>query len=403
MADARQSPMWVLADQGLVSACNFLVSALIARFLGVSEFGHWALVFGVVLYVNTVAGALIWLPMLTLAPRLDGARKMSFLRGTLSSQIALALIAAVLVLLAGVLLRQWHPDWLTISEVCGLAAVVLSFQLQDWVRRYCFLTESQHAALWMDLVAYGGQVVALLVLHQQSQLSVDAALLCVACCYALGGLCGLAFFRLSPSWAGFRFASLELWRVGRAYLVAEQSQWLGSAGLLYVVAHLLGPQASGAVRATQNLLGPTNVLFQAFHNVIQPKCVEALKADGRVGLSRYLRQVAMWVGGGLAVGLCVISVGGADLMGWVFGSSYRQYGALVAAQSAVVALTFVWLLSTYRARALEHAARIMSSGVLQALLSVAVVWLAAPSLQAYSVALASCMGLLAALVVLWKS
>ncbi|MFZ4551259.1 MAG: lipopolysaccharide biosynthesis protein [Aquabacterium sp.] len=392
-----------MADQGLVSACNFLVSALIARFLGVSEFGHWALVFGVVLYVNTVAGALIWLPMLTLAPRLDGVRKMSFLRGTLASQIALALVAASVVLFAGSLLRQWRPDWLTSFEVCGLSAVVLCFQLQDWVRRYCFLTGAPHAALWMDLLAYGGQVGALAVLHQKAQLTVGSALLCVASCYALGSMCGLVFLRLSPSWTGFRFASLELWRVGRAYLVAEQSQWLGSAGLLYVVAHLLGPQASGAVRATQNLLGPTNVLFQAFHNVIQPGCVEALKNRGHVGMSRYLRQVAVWVGGGLAMGLLLISIEGADLMAWVFGPSYRPYGALVTAQSAVVALTFVWLLSTYRARALDHSTRIMSSGVLQALLSVVVVWLAAPGLQAYSVALASCVGMLAALVVLWKS
>ncbi len=45
---------WALADQTMVSGVNFMTGILIARYLGVTEFGRFTLVWMAVLFVNSL-------------------------------------------------------------------------------------------------------------------------------------------------------------------------------------------------------------------------------------------------------------------------------------------------------------------------------------------------------------
>src|SRR4051812_3398123 len=57
-----------LADQGIVSACNFALSVLLARGLGLERFGVFALGWTVVLFALSFSQALVVAPLLCLAP-----------------------------------------------------------------------------------------------------------------------------------------------------------------------------------------------------------------------------------------------------------------------------------------------------------------------------------------------
>src|ERR1700679_2383760 len=63
--------VWALSDQALVSGANFLTFALLARALGVSEFGVFALSWAMVLLANSVQMALIVSPMMSVGPKQD--------------------------------------------------------------------------------------------------------------------------------------------------------------------------------------------------------------------------------------------------------------------------------------------------------------------------------------------
>ena len=398
-----QPTHWLLADQAVVSGCNFLVGLLLARFLGVHGFGQWTLVLGVVLYINTIAGALIWLPMLTIVPSMgepdDGRR---FILGALACQLQLAGVLAALVGAGAWLMSSLEPEWFNERLVLGLVGVSLAFQLQEWVRRACFAVRHAAPAFWMDLLTYGGQVLCVCALQQAGMLDIGSALLGIAMAYLAGFVLGLLFTRWRPDWSGWRLAWRKLLAMGRSYLFGEQTQWVGTAGLLYVAAHLVGPQAAGAVRAVQGLLGPTNVLFQAFNNLVQPQSAAAHLTGGRPALNALLMKVGWQFGVPLGLGLLVLSVMGNEAMALAFGSDYARYGGLVGWQCAQVALTFVWLLFMCKVRTVGRPAHIFLSGSVQAGVSVGAVLLLAPVFAESGVLVASGLGLLAALVVLWK-
>ncbi len=400
---ANRSALWVFADQALVSGCNFAVSALMARYLGVADFGEWILIFGLVLYANTVAGALLWLPMLTLTPRLTSElEQQRFLRGAFACQWVLALGASALLSGCATLAAWLKPEWLSVDAALLVGCVTLAFQLQDWLRRYCFAVGEPRPVFWLDLLAYGGQVGAVIALHVLGLLRLETALAGVMSAYLLAFVAGYHALNVRPDWAGARYSARELWQAGRAYLVGEQLQWVGTAGVLYVSAHLMGPQASGAVRAVQTLLGPTNMLFQAFNNLLMPRSGAVFRDGGDAKLKRYLLRVLVGYGLPLGAGLLVLSICGSAAMTLAFGASFAKYGALVGLQCVQVALTFLWLLALFRVRTLGRTDLIVRAGVAQAVVSLGVVLVATSHLAESGVVLASGFGVLAGLWVLLK-
>ena len=59
---------WALADQAMVSGVNFLTAILLARYLGIEEFGRFALAWMVVLFIVNIQYAMIIAPMMSIDP-----------------------------------------------------------------------------------------------------------------------------------------------------------------------------------------------------------------------------------------------------------------------------------------------------------------------------------------------
>src|SRR5271170_6186042 len=54
---------WAFIDQGVVSLGNFMATVMLARALKPGEFGIFALLFGSILFLNTVHAALVTYPL----------------------------------------------------------------------------------------------------------------------------------------------------------------------------------------------------------------------------------------------------------------------------------------------------------------------------------------------------
>ena len=70
---------WTILDQGMVSGVNFAVGILIARFLGVKEFGIFSLLLMAILFVQSIQKALIITPMMSVGPKIEEREKKSLL------------------------------------------------------------------------------------------------------------------------------------------------------------------------------------------------------------------------------------------------------------------------------------------------------------------------------------
>lgn len=345
---------WALLDQGLVSGVNFLTGVLLARLLGVEGYGVFSLAWMAVLFLNGIQTALIISPMMSIGAKEEGGAP-EYFAAVLLQQAVLAGISFVLVLLGARLSIAWFPEWRIASLGLPLALCSAGFQLQDFVRRYFFTVERMVAAFANDVVSYMGQLLGLVVLASVGLLDAAGALWVIAGTSLLAALVGLAGFgRLCLRLATTREVARRHWRFSRWLVASALMQWTSWNFFVVAGATQLGPLAAGAMRATQNIIGVTHILFQGLANVVPVQAAKALHQGGAHRLRRYLVRVAAW-GGGATAGLCLIAGVGAEF--WLqlfYGTEYLDYAFVLRWWAASYLLIFFGVPLTSGLRALEN-------------------------------------------------
>lgn len=287
----------VFADQALVSGANFATTVLLVRGLGLDGFGRFALLWMGVLGVLALQQALIGTPMLTIGPKhgaegeSDGARE--YYSGVLRLELAFLAVACAACSLAVAPFAHALGLALAPRELAVVACAVLARSAQDFVRQNGFARELRQRVFALDVVAYGGQCAALVVLFACGALTSFAAWTTVAVASGTSAVIGLAGYGAHRAPAGAlarvwsRHLAMSRWLAGLAVL-----QWFTSNAFVLAAGALLGPAAAGALKAGQTILGGLHVLLLAVENVV-PVRAAALSARGAAHeLPAYLARVA---------------------------------------------------------------------------------------------------------------
>ncbi|HZV62447.1 MAG TPA: lipopolysaccharide biosynthesis protein [Methylophilaceae bacterium] len=366
---------WAFLDQSIVSGSNFIIGILLARFLGPEAFGVFVLLQSVMLYVNSFQGALIFQPMMSAAPQLVEQERSKYLQGVFAMQLILGLMLGLAVTLLAVgahVLGLIHMAGLDSMTVAAVVCAMLTFQLQDWQRRYYFVHEKARAAFFIDIISYGGQVALLGTAFVLGRLDVATGFWIIAAASLTSFCIGFLHHSLRPVFAHARDVLREGWRTGRDYLVAWQFQWLGSQGVFMVGASLVGTHAVGGVRATQNIVGPINILFLAMDNLIPVAAARRYGKSGLDALSRYLWKITLWGTLLLAPVLILLSVFAVPLMGLLYGESYVAFASLVYWQALYIFIQFYLRQAFFFLRTVKATGVILRSGIIMAAFSIAI-------------------------------
>ena len=175
-------------------------------------------------------------------------------------------------------------------------------------------------------------------------------------------------------WANLRqikTAAKETWAFGRSLLVASQFQWLGSQGILIIVAAISGVNAAGGIRAVMALLGPANVLYQLLDNVIPVRAAREFAKSGRAGLLAYLRHVGLLLSVMVGVPVLVISMGAKPIMAIAFGKGFEGFAHLVFWQAIYVLLALLYKGLQYYHRTMGTVGVLARSALIVSVVSVA--------------------------------
>ena len=395
----HRNARWALADQSVVSGANFVTGILLARFLGPEMFGLYVLLQAVLLYVNSFQGALIFQPMMSAAPQFADDERQQYLRGVFSLQILLTLslagISAILALFADSL---FGFAGLHISIVIALTAALIGFQLQDWQRRYYFVEERAHLAFFNDIISYGGQVSLLLIASFSGHLTVANAFWIVAVSTFIAFLVGFISSRLRPLASQVRAVLRDGWRAGRDYLAAWQFQLLGTQGVYMIGAGIVGTTAVGGVRATQGLIGPINILFQAMENLVPIKAARKYSTENMPGLMRFMRRTTLLGTLMLVPILLLLCFFAHPLIHTLYGDQYLAFVSLVYWQAAYVFIQFYQRQAFFFLRTVQATGIVLRSGIITAAVALTVAALTVPSLQETGLMLALLSGTGAALI-----
>lgn len=373
---------WALADQAVVSGSSFITGVLLARFLGPETFGLFVLLQSVMLYVNSFQGALIFQPMMSAAPQLPEHERRPYLQGVFALQLILTFgLVAITVLLAMFADALFAFEGLQPSIILSLAAAMLAFQLQDWQRRYFFVEENARSVFFNDIIAYGGQTLLLVLACYNQRLDVASAFWIIAATAFIGFITGFGSDRLTPVFAHARSALREGWQAGRDYLAAWQFQLLGNQGVFMIGAGVVGTQAVGGVRATQNIVGPINILFQVMENLVPIAAAKRYSKDGLPGLIHFLWRITLLGTLFLVPLLLLLSLFAHALVQTLYGAQYLAFASLVYWQAMYVFIQFYQRQTFFFLRTVKATGVVLRTGMLMGISSLLVAALTVHQLQ----------------------
>jgi O-antigen/teichoic acid export membrane protein len=271
---------WALFDQGTVSLGNFLTQMLLARNLGLGDYGVFALVYGVLFFLIGAIGSLVTYP-LSVRGASANPRELRRLAGTsLWFDIGLVFPEALIVLCAVAVLHR--------MDLFLFALLALVFwQFQETLRRALMARLDYRDAAWGDSLSYLGQATAIGVLARMGALTLESALLAVAATSAAAAL--VQVFQVKPktgALAEARALAAEYWRLGgwasSTNLAAGATQQLfpWALGLLF------GVTEAGSFQAIVNPLKVFNPVIVGTQNLLVPAAAKEQHERGARSASR---------------------------------------------------------------------------------------------------------------------
>ncbi|MEW5704133.1 MAG: lipopolysaccharide biosynthesis protein [Pseudomonadota bacterium] len=337
---------WALADQTMVSSVNFLTGILVARYLGLEEFGRFTLAWMAVLFVNSIQHAAINSPMMSIGPKQAEAEAPAYYGAVVVQQIVFS-CAVFFLLFAGVRLSGTvFPEWRVEGLAFPLAAAALAFQFQDFLRRYFFTRGRAAAAFANDAVRYLGQIAVLIWLFLSFRETMDSArVLWVIAIIAAAAAAYGAFTvgRIEVNAASLRTIASRHWHFSKWLTPSALMLW--TTGNLFIIAAgaLLGTTAVGAIRAAQNLMGITHILFQGLENIVPTRAARHFHVGGKKALFDYLRRVTLLGSGAMAIVAVIAAIAPDYWLALVYGDDYVGYGYLLQWWAAIYPLIFLTL------------------------------------------------------------
>lgn len=280
---------WALADQAMVSGVNFLTGILFARYLGLEEFGRFTLAWMAVLFCNSFQQAGIIAPMMSLGPKQKAEDEPAYYGAVIVQQVIWS-VACFFLLWGGVWLSGYiKPAWNIQGLGLPLAAALLAWQLQDFLRRYFFVRGQGRLAFINDAVSYLGQLALLALFFRLTTLNTVHVL------WLIAGTSALAVFIGVWQFGPFRHPHKDLgrvtarhWRLSKWLIASALSQWTSSNFFMLIGGAVLGPGPVGVFKAIQNVFGVITVIFQALENILPIRIVNKVQHSGAASALVYI-------------------------------------------------------------------------------------------------------------------
>ena len=334
--------IWALSDQALVSGANFGTNLLLARCLGVSGFGVYALCWTVVLLMSGLQMAVIVSPMMSVGPKQTPKERPSYFGSVTLHEFAFAALCATLLYFLTVACAWWFPSWRATSLALPLSVTTGAYLLQDFARRYFFTLRSSRLALLCDAFSYLPQLPLLWWFGWRQQLTTARALWIIGLTSALSFLLSVAFRQ--PMQFGYRSTiavARRHWTMVRWLVPSAFLQWASQNLILVFAPIFYGAAAAGALRACQNVVAVAHIWFLGLENVVPPEASRHFHEHGVEGLLRYVFKVLRNWGSLTLVFMLLVSVAPSMWMNLLYGRQYTGFGYVLRLYCLLYLITFV--------------------------------------------------------------
>lgn len=279
---ALSKGFWSLADQGVVSVGNFATNILLARNVVEYDYGVFAILFGVMLFLNSIHTSFVSYPLSVKGAtvELPGLQRFTGHSLLLTVLLSLPLMAAAAV--AAVVLKRG-------DLVIWLGGALLFWQVQETLRRALMAHLRYREAIWGDAIHFLGQSAVIFVFAWWGELNLHVAF--VAMCLAAAAGAAIQAIQLGlqrirrAEWVEFLRIS---WDLGRWMLLSSLVGVVSLQVVPWVLAYFYGVDESGRLAAITTILGVIHPVLFGISSLIVPAASRALlrgpRAAWRVGI-----------------------------------------------------------------------------------------------------------------------
>lgn len=334
--------VWAISDQALVSGTNFLTNVIVARSLGIAEFGIFALAWTAMVFLYSLQMALISAPMMSLGPKTPPADRRLYWGAVIVQELLFALACAGLVFvglhLVAILTHQPGLERLTYP----LCLATVAYLLQDFFRRYFFTTRQSRRAFLNDAVSCLPQLPLIFFFLHLHMIGLSGVLWIFAVTSLVG--VGVGVYWLEP--VGFALSEIKAtaarhWRFSRWIAPSWLLGWMSTNFIALMAPVFYGPAATGALRASLNIVAVTHLWILGLDNIMPAEAAHRLHEGGIAAMSRYLRNMSLRWGSLTAAFALVVGIAPQFWLRLLYGSQFADYGSVLRMYCFLYLVVFI--------------------------------------------------------------
>lgn len=253
---------YAFLDQSMLSAVNFIVSIILIKNVPKYEYGYYAIIIAVILFLVSMQNALVTTPLAVLITTKGRKERTKYCNSLFWGQV-LALVPVVSLGLVIVWFLSAHGvDDKKLRLIWALLLSIIGILCREFVRSYHFALEDPKKVLRLDFLYSLSQLSLVLICLGFLGMSVQYVLFImgISSIFIVFTFIGQAKFDFRKT--AIRGSYRENWQYGKWALAGVLVTHLQSYSYLYFLGAFLSSMAVAEVSAARLLLMPL-VLFQA--------------------------------------------------------------------------------------------------------------------------------------------
>ena len=285
----------VLVDQGVVSLSRFLLTWLIARFLGIEEYGLYVVLWSFILLLGSIQIPFIINPMLTLGSKSLNKDRDDFFSFYFYFQNIFSLVSVVIMFIIFFAAKLLNIEY-SITVFTGVVLYGISYNYYEFCRRYLFTVSKGLFVLISDLLVQVSIFFIVYLAWHIDFLSLEYFLLGSFIIYFLATLVvkrKIRVPRLETSLKTVRFKENLAYSIPMAKL--SIAQFFSGHFFIYIAVYLLGQNMAGVIGVLRNIFAPLIVGLMALDNILPQKAMQIFELDIDSLKSYFLANLLKWM------------------------------------------------------------------------------------------------------------
>ena len=362
---------FTLVDQVIVSLCNFLVSIIIIRLLGMEIFGQFSFFWLFLLLINSMQLSYIISPMLTNAPKQSRSNINFYYGGVFCQQLIFTSIFFFIVYFVLKFFGSYISSYQIEKYFISFPFAIVAMQLHQFFRRLLFSKKLYFRAVLCDGIQYTFLIFLLIYLNHLNKLNLEIIFWSFVLTFSIGTIINSpVLFSLKYSLNNTYTSIKENWIIAKWMLATALLQWL--SGNLWIVntGIILGPFMLGIVRACQTMINITNIFFQSLENIIPAATSKIFSEKGMDGMRIYLQKFALKGFCLLFLLILFVIFFSKLLLSFFYGSEVSNYYFVLIFLALILPVWFFQLPPTYGLRTLGKTKLIFISYLLSSFVTI---------------------------------